>query len=63
MEFEWNIFPGFDTLQLSEEVKILPLRLGETPGKFHRKNSILCRCPTTFPVETKDNEKRICGKC
>ena len=21
MEFEWNIFPGFNTLQLSEEVK------------------------------------------
>ena len=31
-EFEWNIFPGFDMLQLS--------RLGETPKKHHRKNSI-----------------------
>ena len=27
MEFEWNIFPGFNTLQLSEEVKSLPLML------------------------------------
>ena len=31
MEFEWNIFPGFNTLQLSQEVKSLLLRLGETP--------------------------------
>ena len=31
MEFEWNIFPGFNTLQLSEEVKRLLYRLGETP--------------------------------
>ena len=34
MEFEWNIFPGFNTLQLSEEVKRLLLRLGETPENF-----------------------------
>ena len=34
MEFEWNIFPGFNTLQLSEEVKSLQYRLGETPEKF-----------------------------
>ena len=34
MEFEWNIFPGFNTLQLSEEVKRLLLRPGETPENF-----------------------------
>ena len=34
MEFEWNIFPGFTTLQLSEEVKRLLLRLNETPKNF-----------------------------
>ena len=34
MEFEWNIYPGFNTLQLSEEVKSLLLRLGETPENF-----------------------------
>ena len=33
-EFEWNIFPGFNTLQLSEEVKRLLSRLGETPETF-----------------------------
>ena len=26
-EFDWNIFPGFNTLQLSEQVKILLYRL------------------------------------
>ena len=34
MEFEWNIFPGFNTLQLSEEVKRLLFRLHETPEIF-----------------------------
>ena len=34
MEFEWTIFPGFNTLQLSEEVKSLMYRLGETPEIF-----------------------------
>ena len=31
IEFEWNIFPGFTTLQLSHKVQELLLRLGETP--------------------------------
>ena len=34
MELEWNIFPGFTTLQLSQEVKDLLLRLNETPENF-----------------------------
>ena len=34
MEFEWNIFPEFNTLQLSEEVKRLLYRLRETPENF-----------------------------
>ena len=34
MEFEWNVFPGFNTLQLSQEVKSLLLRLNETPQNF-----------------------------
>ena len=33
-EFEWNIFTGFDTLQLCNKVKDLLSRLGETPEKF-----------------------------
>ena len=34
MEFEWNILPGFTTLQLSHKVQELLLRLGETPEFF-----------------------------
>ena len=34
MGSEWNNFPGFKTLQLSEEVKSLLYRLGETPENF-----------------------------
>ena len=55
-KFEWNIFPGFNTLQLSDEVKSLLYRLGETPENFTRRilfmsmfNDISCG--------TKDNEK------
>ena len=33
-EFEWNIFTGFDTLQLYGKVKDLLSRLGETPEIF-----------------------------
>ena len=56
MEFEWNIFPGFNTLQLSDEVKNLLYRLGETPENFTGRilfmsmfNDISCG--------RKDNEK------
>ena len=38
IEFEWNIFPGFTTLQLSHKVRELLLRLGETPENFYRTN-------------------------
>ena len=34
MDFEWNIFPGFNTLQLNDELKCLLLRLDETPENF-----------------------------
>ena len=34
MEFEWNIFPGFSPVQLSQEVKELLSRLSVTPEKF-----------------------------
>ena len=33
-EFEWNIFPGFKTLQLCGKVTYLLSRLGETPETF-----------------------------
>ena len=34
MEFEWNIFPGFDTLQLCDKIKDLLSRVGETSENF-----------------------------
>ena len=34
IEFEWNIFTGFNTLRLSQEVQELLLRLNETPENF-----------------------------
>ena len=39
-EFEWNIFPGFTTLQLCDKINDLLSDLGQTPAIFHRKNSI-----------------------
>ena len=49
-EVVWHIFPGFDTLQLSEEVKRLLFRLEETPESFTGRilfmsmfNDISCR--------------------
>ena len=60
-EFEWNIFPGFDSLQLCDKVKDLLSRLGETPEIFTGRilfmsmfNDISCgtkdkeeECPST----------------
>ena len=33
-EFEWNIFPGFTTLQLCDKISDLPSNLGQTPATF-----------------------------
>ena len=50
LEFEWNIFPRFNTLLLSEKIKTLLWRLGETPKNFTGRiifmsmvNDISCR--------------------
>ena len=37
MEFEWNIFTGFNTLQLSQKFTV---QIGRNTRNFHRKNSI-----------------------
>ena len=34
MECEWNIFQGYNSLQLTQEAKSSLLRLGETPENF-----------------------------
>ena len=55
-DFEWNIFPGFTTLQLCGKVRDLLSRLGETPEPFTGRilfmsmfNDISC--------DKKDNEE------
>ena len=61
-EFEWNIFPGFTTLQLCGKVTDLLSRLGETPETFTGRilfvsmfNDISC--------DNKGNEEECFGKC
>ena len=39
-ECEWNIFPGFTTLQLCDKISDLLSYLGPNTSNFHRKNSI-----------------------
>ena len=56
MEFEWNIFPGFNTLQLSQEVKDLPLRLNETPENFTGR-IIFMSMFNDISWRSRDNEK------
>ena len=57
-EFEWNIFPGFTTLQLCGKVTDLLSRLGETPETFTGR-ILLSRCSTTFLVEQKTMNKNV----
>ena len=51
-----NIFPGFNTLQLSQEVKSLLLRLGETPEKFTGR-IIFMSMFNDISCGSRDNEK------
>ena len=39
-EFEWNIFPGFTTLQLCDKISDLLSNLGQTPATSTGRNSI-----------------------
>ena len=56
MEFEWNIVPGFTTLQLSHKVQELLLRLSVTPGKFTGR-IIFMSMFNDISGGSKDNEK------
>ena len=61
-EFEWNIFPGFTTLQLCDRVSDLLSSLGQTPETFTGRilfmsmfNDISC--------DRKRQQRRMFGKC
>ena len=55
-EFEWNIFPGFTTLQLYGKVTDLLSRLGETPENFTGR-ILLMLMFNEISCGTKDNER------
>ena len=57
-EFEWNIFPGVTTLELSEEVEELLLKLNETPENF-KGRIIFMSTFNDISWRSKDN-KREC---
>ena len=53
-EFEWNIFPGFTTLQLCDKINDLLSDLGQTPETFTgRILFYLCQCSMTSTVTDK----------
>ena len=56
IEFEWSIFPGFNTLQLSEEVKRLLFRSDETPENFTGR-IIFMSMLNDISCGSKDNEQ------
>ena len=56
MDFEWNIFPGFNTLQLSQEVRSLLFRLDETPENFTGRIKFMSMF-NDISCGSKDNEK------
>ena len=49
-EFEWNIFPGFTTLQLCDKINDLLSDLGQTPETFRGRSLFLCQCLMTSLV-------------
>ena len=48
-EVEWNIFPGFTTLQLCDKINDLLSDLEQTPGTF-KGRILFCQCSMTSPV-------------
>ena len=58
MEFEWKLFPGFSTLQLSHKVQDLLLRLGETPENFTGRIFFMSMC-NDISWGSKDNKKKF----
>ena len=57
-EFEWNIFPGFTSLQLCDRINNLLSSLGQTPENFTGR-ILLCQCSMTFPVTSTTTEMNV----
>ena len=57
-EFEWNIFPGFTTLQLCGKINDLLSDLGESPETFTGR-ILFCQCSMTSPVTEKATKKNV----
>ena len=55
-EFEWNIFPGFTTLQLCGKINDLLSRLGQTPETFTGRILYLSMF-NDISCDKKDNEE------
>ena len=49
-EFEWNIFPGFTTLQLCDKISYLLSSLGQKHQNLSQEEFYLCQCSMTFSV-------------
>ena len=60
---QWNssgiFFEGFNTLQLSEEVKSSLYRLERNTGKISQEEFYFCRCSTTLLVDQKTLMKNV----
>ena len=57
MEFEWNIFTGSNSLQLSDKVQKLTVQIWRNTRKFHRKNSFHFDVQRHFLWNKKTNEQ------
>ena len=60
-EFEWNIFAGFDALQLCDKVKDLLSRLGEKPEYFTGR-IVFMSMFNDISCGTRDNEQESLAK-
>ena len=59
--FEWNIFPGFTTLQLCFFKQRSSELYGTNTRIFHRKNSFFCQCSMTFSVTDTTTKMNVEG--
>ena len=60
-EFEWNIFPGFVTLQLWGKINDLLSDLGQTPETF-TVTILFMSMFNDIPCGTRINEQKMFGK-